>query len=110
MVNAPHIQKRSFPNPEIGSQFRAIYTHLPYYETWENLWRFGQYPDVVVGFDKLPVRYVFWRGVSYIPMIVNESNQWFTNEFSETGFTEKAPGDCEPMSDKGCCGFAREGD
>ncbi|MCK7532636.1 MAG: hypothetical protein MZV63_17190 [Marinilabiliales bacterium] len=41
------------------------------------------------------------EGVSYIPMIVNESNQWFTNEFSETGFTKDAPGDCEPMSDKG---------
>jgi hypothetical protein len=102
VLNAPDIQKRSFPNPDIGSQFRAVYTHLPYYETWENLWRFGQYPDVVVGFDKLPIKYVFWRGVSYIPMIVNELNQWYTNEFSETGFTQNAPGDCEPMSDKGC--------
>jgi hypothetical protein len=35
-------------------------------------------------------------------MLVTESNQWFTQEFNETGNTEDAPGDCEPMSDKGC--------
>jgi hypothetical protein len=66
------------------------------------MFRFVKYADVVVGFDELPIKYVFWRGVSYIPMIVNESGQWFTNAFDETGFTKDAPGDCEPMSDKGC--------
>jgi hypothetical protein len=36
-------------------------------------------------------------------MMVNESCQWYTNEFNETGFNNKyAPGDCEPMSDKAC--------
>ena len=95
------MQKRAFSIPTTGGQFKAVYTHLPYYETWENLWRFGEYPDVVVGFDQLPIKYVFWRGVSYIPMIVNEKNQWYTNEFNETG-GPNAPGDNEPMSDKGC--------
>jgi len=99
---SPDMQKRAFSFPTTGGEFKAFYTHLPYYETWENLWRFGEYPDVVVGFERLPVKYVFWRGVSYIPMIVNEKNQWYTNEFNETGFTTNAPGDCEPMSDKGC--------
>src|SRR5208283_2673106 len=84
IVNAPDMQKRAFPNPSTGGQFKAVYTHLPYYETWENMWRFGQYPDVVVGFDQLPIKYVFWRGVSYIPMMVNETNQWYCNEFNET--------------------------
>jgi hypothetical protein len=74
--------------------------HLPYYETWDNLFRFGPYPDVVVGFDQLPTKFVFWRGVSFIPMMVNESGQWFTQEFNETGGDAGAPGDCEPMSDK----------
>jgi hypothetical protein len=95
------MQRRQFPEPSANRQFKAVYTHLPYYETWENMFRFGDFADVVVGFDQSPVKFVFWRGVSYIPMIVNESNQWFTNEFSETGFTKDAPGDCEPMSDKG---------
>ena len=102
IINVPDIQKRSFPNPSTNGEFKAIYTHLPYYETWENLWRFGQYPDVVVGFDQLPTKFVFWRGVSFVPTMVNDLNQWFTNEFSETGFTKAAEGDCEPMSDKGC--------
>ena len=99
---SPDMQKRKFPTFSKNGQFKAIYTHLPYYESWENMFRFGKYADVVVGFDKLPTKYVFWRGVSYIPMILNESAQWFTNQFDETGFTKDAPGDCEPMSDKGC--------
>jgi hypothetical protein len=102
IVAAPDMQKRSFPATTTGGKFKAVYTRLPYYETWDNLWRFGEYADVVVGFDQLPTKFVFWRGVSYIPMMVNESNQWFTQEFNETGFTDTAPGDCEPMSDKAC--------
>jgi hypothetical protein len=101
VTNAPDIQNRKFPEPSVSGSFKAVYTHLPYYESWENMFRFGDYADVVVGFDQLPIKYVFWRGVSYIPMMVNESNQWYTNEFSETGFSKDAPGDCEPMSDKG---------
>ena len=102
IIHAPDMQPRALPNPGTGGEFKAIYTHLSYYETWENMWRFGQYPDVVVGFDQLPIKYVFWRGVSFVPMIVNEANQWYNNEFTETGFNAKAPGDNEPMSDKGC--------
>ena len=102
MINAPDMQRRKFPTPTTSGEFKAVYTHLPYYETWENLWCFGAYPDVVVGFDQLPTKFVFWRGVSFIPMMVNDSNQWFTQEFNETGFTADAPGDCEPMSDKPC--------
>lgn len=102
IADAPDLEKRRFPQPVTNGEFKAMYTHLPYYKTWENMFRFGKYADVVVGFDQLPIKYVFWRGVSYIPMIVNESGQWFTNQFDETGFTKEAPGDCEPMSDKGC--------
>lgn len=102
IVAAPDMQKRALPTPTTAGKFTAAYTRLPYYETWDNLWRFGEHADVVVGFDQVPTKFVFWRGVSYIPMIVNESNQWFTHEFNETGFTATAPGDCEPMSDKGC--------
>jgi hypothetical protein len=71
------------------------------------MWRFDDYADVVVGFDRLPIKFVFWRGVSYVPMMVNDLNQWFTIEFSETGFTDGAPGDCEPMSDKGSIALFR---
>ncbi len=40
--------------------------------------------------------------MSYIPMMVNEASQWYTNEFNETGLNRESPGDCEPMSDKPC--------
>lgn len=101
IIQAPDMQPRRFPVPDTHGEFGAIYTNLPYYETWENLFRYGPYPDVVVGFDQSPTKFVFWRGVSYIPMMVG-AQQWFTEEFNETGFTRDAPGDCEPMSDKPC--------
>jgi hypothetical protein len=102
VINSPDIQNRRFPDPITTGKFKAIYTYMPYYETWDNMFCFGKYSDIVVGFDRLPLRYIFWHGVSYVPMMVNDSAQWFTNEFCETGFTKDAPGDCEPMSDKGC--------
>ncbi len=101
-ISAPDMQRRHFPVPATAGKFGAVYTHLPYYETWDDLWRFGDYADVVVGFDGSPAHFVFWRGVSYVPMMVNEANQWFTEEFNETGWTTTAPGDNEPMSDKAC--------
>ena len=101
-LTAPDMQKRQFPTFDSGGKFGAFLTHLPYYETWDNLWDAGDYSDLVVGFDQSPIQLFFWRGTSYIPMMVNESNQWYTNEFNETGFTRDAPGDCEPMSDKAC--------
>ncbi len=103
VVSAPDMQKRRFPSIDTGGKFSAYCTHLPYYETWDNLWCVGDYSDLVVGFDETPMKYVFWRGMSYIPMMVNDAHQWYTNEFNETGFNNKyAPGDCEPMSDKAC--------
>lgn len=98
----PDMEKRKFPDSGTNGKFGAYYTHLHYYETWDNLFRFGKYPDVVVGFHSLPTKFIFWHGVSFIPMMVNERNQWFTEEFNETGGHPGAPGDNEPMSDKQC--------
>jgi len=102
VVRAPDMQARTLPNPSISGAFKAQYTRFPYYETWENMFRFGPYPDVMVGFDQSPNKFIFWRGLNMVNVMVNESNQWFTNEFCETGYTDEAPGDNEPMSDKGC--------
>ena len=101
-VAAESMPPRALPRLDTGGRFGAVATRLRYHPTWDNLWRVGPQADVVVGFDRLPTKLVFWRGVSYIPMLVNDSGQWFTQEFNETGFTPTAPGDCEPMSDKGC--------
>jgi len=96
----PDMQTRSLPKPASTGRFQARYTHLRYYESWDNMWRFGEHADVVVDFDKLPVHFVFWRGTCYIPMLVNEKGQWYSNEFNETWFRTGGKGCMEPMSDK----------
>jgi len=100
VVNNPDMDKRVLPEGKNTGKFGAYYTHLKFYETWDNLWRFGDWPDVVVEFDELPTKFVFWRGVGYIPMLVNDKGQWYTNEFNETWNKSGGQGCQEPMSDK----------
>jgi hypothetical protein len=78
--------------------FGAFYTRLKFYPQWDNAWRVGDFPDVVVRFGELPIRFVFWRGTSYIPHWVTENGIWYNNEFCETWGDVKGCG--EPMSDK----------
>jgi len=96
----PDMEVRSLPAYESPGTFGAHYTRLSFYETWDNLWRFSEHPDVVVTFDRLPTQFVFWRGTGYIPMMVNEKGQWYSNEFNETWGTSGGQGCQEPMSDK----------
>jgi len=100
VIRNPDMERRGLPQKPSHHAFQAYYTNLRYYETWDNLWRFGDTPDVVVEFDANPLKYIFWRGVSYIPQIVNDQNQWYTNEFNETWGKSGGQGCQEPMSDK----------
>ena len=95
------MDKRVLPEGINTEKFGAHYTFLKYYEAWDNLWRFGNDPDVVVDFDDQPSKFVFWHGVSYIPMMVNDKGQWYSNEFNETWNKSGGNGCQEPMSDKG---------
>ena len=96
----PDMEVRSLPVFKPTGVFGAYYSKLKFYETWDNLWRFSDHPDVVVTFDELPTQFVFWRGTGYIPMMVNEKGQWYSNEFNETWSTSGGQGCQEPMSDK----------
>jgi hypothetical protein len=100
IVKSADMVKRVLPAGKNRGKFGAYYDHLDYYETWDNLWRFGDHPDVVVEFDALPGKFVFWRGVGYIPMMVNDKGHWYTNEFNETWNRSGGQGCQEPMSDK----------
>ncbi|MHC4207761.1 MAG: LamG domain-containing protein, partial [Planctomycetota bacterium] len=91
---------RVLPEGKGIAGFGAYYDRLDYYETWDNLWRFSDHPDVVVEFDEQPTKFVFWRGVGYIPMMVNDKGHWYTNEFNETWNRSGGQGCQEPMSDK----------
>jgi hypothetical protein len=96
----PEMDQRILPAGEERGRFGAYYAHLKFYDVWDNLWRFSNHPDVVVEFDDLPSKFVFWRGVGYIPMMVNEKGQWYSNEFNETWNRSGGQGCQEPMSDK----------
>ena len=80
--------------------FGAFYTQLKFYQQWDRAWRVSNFPDVVVRFDDLPIRFIFWRGTSYIPNWVTENGIWYNNEFNETWGGVRGCG--EPMSDKQC--------
>lgn len=94
------MDKRILPAGENRKEFGAYYTHLKFYDVWDNLWRFGDHPDVVVEFDANPSKFIFWRGTGYIPMMANEKGQWYSNEFNETWNKSGGEGCMEPMSDK----------
>ena len=96
----PDLDKRVLPAGKRTGTFGAYYTRLKFYDTWDGMFRFGDDPDVVVEFDQLPTSFVFWRGTCYIPMIVNEKDEWYSNEFNETWNRSGGRGCMEPMSDK----------
>jgi len=61
-ANPPLIEQRRFPDVNRGSNcFGAYQTRLNYYEQWDALWQMAGEPDIVVKFDELPVKMVFWR-------------------------------------------------
>lgn len=85
--------------PTAPGGFGAYTTRLKFTRPWDELRRDGSHSDVVVLFDDLPWKYVFWRGTNYIPHWVTENGIWYTNEFNET-WGHGALGCAEPMSDK----------
>lgn len=96
----PDLEKRILPGEvdgENAKKFEAYYTSLKFHELWDNMWRSGDYPDVVVKFDELPVSIIYWRGINYGPSYVTENNKWMSDQSSETG-TEY--GCAEHMADK----------
>jgi hypothetical protein len=98
IVNYPDLDTRKLPNGPRSGKFDAYYTHLKYYDTWDNLSRFGRHCDIVVEFDENPTSFIFWRGMSFIPQMTNPENQWYNNQFNESWDPGGSWG--EPMSDK----------
>jgi hypothetical protein len=105
-VNAPGnpqpLQYRVLPSGPPGPRpFGAFYTRLNYCAEWDRIWRVGDFPDVLVCFDELPVRMVFWRGTGYCPAWVTENGKWVCDQSPES-WNWKTWGCYEHMSDKRC--------
>lgn len=104
-VRAPDIAIRKLPKIEKNpGRFGAFYTKLKYYSGWDNLWPVDQDPDIVVCFDKSPVKVIFWRGIRYGASWVSENENWMTDQSVETWGEGKddTEGCFEHMQDRHC--------
>lgn len=109
--NKPSFHPRRFPSVKPSGRFAANYTRLKYYPEWDAIWPVGDYMDVVVQFDELPTKVMFWRGTRYSPCLVSENGKWMADQSRETGNNwflgtgsrEDMPTGCiEHMSDTQC--------
>ena len=81
------------------AKFGAYHSTLKFEPTWDNLWRVAEHSDVVVRFPDKPIKYIFWRGMGYVPVWASENDIWLTDQSLEN-FRN---GECsEVMSDKQC--------
>jgi len=109
-MGQPDIAERHFPSVPDTKHFGAYYTKLKYYQQWDELWPVSNYADIVVQFDELPVKVMFWRGTRYSPCWVTENGKWMADQSREVGSNWKArkpreqvpTGCCEHMSDAQC--------
>lgn len=102
-VQIQPLQWQKMPSgPEkLPKKFDALYTRLLYRQEWEYKWRVGDYPDILIHFDLLPVRYIFWRGTGYGGAWITENGIWMGDQSLERANEGKSPWGCsEHMSDK----------
>jgi len=83
--NKPEFAPRKFPTVKPSGRFAANYTRLKYYPEWDNIWPVGDNMDVVVQFDELPTKLMFWRGTRYSACLVSENGKWMADQSRETG-------------------------
>jgi len=109
--NKPLFSPRKFPTVKPSGRFAANYTKLKYYPEWDAIWPVGPFDDIVVQFDELPIKIMFWRGTRYSPCFVSENGKWMADQSRETGNNwflsqgprDKIPTGCmEHMSDTKC--------
>ncbi|HEC43304.1 MAG TPA: LamG domain-containing protein [Bacteroides sp.] len=99
------IAPRKLPDiEEHPGSFGAFYTKLKYYPGWDDLWPVEQDPDIVVCFDKSPIKLIFWRGIRYAASWVSENNNWMSDQSVEAWeHGEKDREGCfEHMQDRHC--------
>ncbi len=102
---SPDISPRRLPAiDKHPGRFGAFYTKLKYYPGWDNLWPVEQDPDIVVCFERSPVKLIFWRGIRYGGSWVSENENWMTDQSVEAwehGVADRE-GCFEHMQDRHC--------
>jgi hypothetical protein len=68
---------------KLENKFDAFYARLRHTDEWEAPWRVTDYPDILIHFDNLPVRFIFWRGTSYGGAWVTENGIWMGDQSLE---------------------------
>ena len=104
-AHEPDLPRRRLPSIQNAPRrFGAYYTKLKYYPEWDDLWPVGEDPDVVVCFDKTPVKVFFWRGTRYAPCWISENEKWMGDQSLETWNVgkEDTEGCFEHMQDRHC--------
>jgi len=73
---APPFRQRYWPRgPDtLPKEFNAYLTQLKYYPAYDALWRSDAPQDIVVTFDKVPMRIVARRGIRSAPCMVIRNN------------------------------------
>lgn len=104
-LKTPEIAPRRLPTIATHTgRFGAFYTKLEYYPGWDDLWPVEQDPDVVVCFERSPVKLIFWRGIRYGASWVSENENWMTDQSVEAwGHGDADREGCfEHMQDRHC--------
>ncbi len=84
-TNSRPLQFRVLPSgPPWPRPFGAFYTRLNYCPEWDRIWPVGDFADVLVCFDALPVRMVLWRGTGYCAAWVTEDGKWVSDQGPES--------------------------
>ena len=84
---------------DLAPAFAAAHGRLRYTDAWEAAGRVDQRPDILIRFDRSPVRLVFWRGTNFSPAWVTENGRWMGDQSLErSGGTPR--GTAEHMNDK----------
>lgn len=98
----PSLEWRKLPRVTGGPRrFGAVHTRLEFYQEWDALWPVADHPDIIVNFDEIDGKMVFWRGTNYNMNLVTENGRWVGDQSGEGGFGDVI-GCCEHMSDKQC--------
>jgi hypothetical protein len=98
----PALEWRKWPQVSTPqNRFGAVYTRLKFYDEWDALWKVYDHPDVLVSFDNVPGKMVFWRGTNYNMNMVTENGRWVGDQSAEGG-GRGTIGCNEHMSDKQC--------